>query len=117
VPFEATGAPVDMAALRVLADGDVAFARELIQDFATTGNSSLEDIVRSIQDGDRGAVARSAHALKGASASMHAATVRSLAEQLEGASTQLSEQELHTLAGQLQQELNRALHYLAQQVA
>jgi PAS domain S-box-containing protein len=117
VRVDATGAPVDWAALRVLADGDVAFTRELIQDFATTGNSSLQDIARSIQDGDRGAVARSAHALKGASASMHAASVRSLAEQLEGASTQLSEQELHTLAGQLQQELNRALHYLAQQVA
>jgi hypothetical protein len=48
---------------------------------------------------------------------MHAGTVCSLAEQLEGASTQLSEQELHSLAGQLEQELNRALCYLAQQVA
>jgi PAS domain S-box-containing protein len=116
-PPDAGGAPVDLAALQMLADGDLAFARELIHDFASTGNTSLQQILRSIEDGDRSAVARSAHTLKGASASMHAGSVCSLAEQLEGASTQLSEQELHTLASQLEQELTRALHYLAQKVA
>jgi hypothetical protein len=40
-----------------------------------------------------------------------------LAERLEDASAQLSEQELQTLATQLQQELARALDYLTQQVA
>jgi two-component system, sensor histidine kinase and response regulator len=109
--------PVDLDALRLLADGDAVFARELIQDFAATGNSSLQEIARSIRDDDRGALARSAHTLKGASANMHAGMVHSLAEQLEGASRQLSAAELQSLAGRLQQELGRALDYLARQVA
>jgi len=110
-------APVDLAALQVLVDGDTDFTRELINDFAATGNSSLQQIVRSIQSDDRRALAECAHSLKGASASIHADAVRSLAEQLERVSPATSSEDLHLLAAQLQRELERALQYLAQKVA
>jgi len=109
--------PIDIEALRILVDGDPAFERELIGDFISSGRTTLDELLLAIHRNDLNAVQRSAHNLKGASASLHAAAATSLAEQLEDAARCGDDLAVELVADGLRRELERTMEYLARRVA
>jgi PAS domain S-box-containing protein len=109
--------PIDLEALRILVDGDPAFERELIGDFISSGRATLDELLLAIHRNDLNAVQRSAHNLKGASASLHAAAATSLAEQLEDAARCGDNLAVELVADGLRRELERTMEYLARRVA
>jgi two-component system, sensor histidine kinase and response regulator len=78
-------AAIDMAALRNLTGGDVEFERELAQTFASSGDQCLAEIIAALQVSDYDTVRKRAHALKGASANIHALSLSKVASNLENA--------------------------------
>ena len=63
---------VDLEALHELTGGDVDFERELIETFVASGDKCLAEIVAALQANDFETIGKRAHALKGASANIHA---------------------------------------------
>jgi signal transduction histidine kinase/DNA-binding response OmpR family regulator len=81
-----TAAPaVDIEALRALTDGDEDFERELIATFIESGDKNIADIVAALAAGDYETIGRRAHALKSASANIHALGLSETAAKLERA--------------------------------
>ncbi|MET0499184.1 MAG: response regulator [Steroidobacteraceae bacterium] len=109
--------PIDIDALRIIVGGDPAFERELINDFISTGRATLDELLLAIQRHDLIAVQRSAHHLKGASATLRAASTVSLAEELEVAARRGDEFAVEKKADGLRRELQRTIEYLAGRVA
>jgi len=109
--------PIDVEALRILVDGDPEFERELVGDFISSGRATLDELLLAIHRNDLNAVQRSAHSLKGASASLHAAAATSLAEQLEDAARCGDDLAVELVADGLRRELERTMDYLARRVA
>jgi HPt (histidine-containing phosphotransfer) domain-containing protein len=101
-----TGAPpVDMAALHALTDGDVEFERELITTFITSGDHSLSDILAALSVQDFETIGRRAHALKSASANIHAAHLSRTASKLESAAKTGEAAEIDSLVNELAADL------------
>src|SRR3984957_1377130 len=63
---------VDMSALRVLTGGDVEFEKELVDTFVSSGDQCLAEILAALRVNDFATIGKRAHALKGASANIHA---------------------------------------------
>jgi CheY-like chemotaxis protein len=82
-PSVASAAPVDLHEFQSVTDGDQAFAQELVSAFILSGEQQLAEIAAALSQGDRAAVAKAAHKLKGASANIHAQVLKSVAERLE----------------------------------
>src|SRR5690606_19462325 len=80
---EPAAPPVDLPALHELSGNDTEFERELVETFIRSGDQTLERIVSSLAGGDLKGLKRAAHCLKGASANLHAHTLRDAARQLE----------------------------------
>jgi len=78
-------AAVDLEALRGLTDGDAEFERELIATFIASGDKNLAEILTALGARDYETIARRAHALKSASANIHALTLARTAAKLEQA--------------------------------
>jgi two-component system sensor histidine kinase/response regulator len=76
---------VDMTALRELTGGDAEFERELLQTFVSSGDQCLADILAALRAGDFDTIGSRAHALKGASANIHASGLAAAASSLERA--------------------------------
>jgi CheY-like chemotaxis protein len=76
---------VDMTALRELTGGDAEFERELLQTFVSSGDQCLADILSALRAGDFDTIGSRAHALKGASANIHASGLAAAASSLERA--------------------------------
>ena len=84
--FKASSPPaVDRAALRELTGGDVEFERELAETFVASGDQCLAEIIAALRISDLDTVRKRAHALKGASANIHAAGLSQVASSLESA--------------------------------
>jgi len=98
-------AEVDLEALRELTGGDVEFQRELVATFVSSGDQCLADIVAALAAHDLDTVGKRAHALKGASANMHAHTLSTAASNLENAARAESVHELGTLVQTLKEHL------------
>jgi CheY-like chemotaxis protein len=110
---EHLAAPVDLDALRVLADGDPEFARELMRSFIESGTSALREITLALaSDDQRGVVANNAHILKGAGAAIQAAAVSIAAGRLEAAARSGENEPLATLTEELRHEVAEAVQYL-----
>jgi HPt (histidine-containing phosphotransfer) domain-containing protein len=109
--------PVDLVALKVLTEGDDDFERDLVASFSNTCNTGLRDIGQALKAGDAKSVARVAHALKGAGASMHASAVSVAAANLEAAAREGEPQPLEDLAQSLRSEVERAVDYLQRKSA
>jgi CheY-like chemotaxis protein len=105
-------APVDLAALRVLAEGDREFERELVTSFISTGDTALAEILQALSSGDAARVEHSAHSLKGAGASMQAAAVSLAAARLEAAARNPDTVSLADLTEELRRALTHATEYL-----
>jgi PAS domain S-box-containing protein len=76
---------VDRAALRELTGGDIEFERELAETFVKSGDQCLAEIIAALKASDWETVRKRAHALKGASANIHAVGLSQAASSLESA--------------------------------
>jgi HPt (histidine-containing phosphotransfer) domain-containing protein len=101
-----------LEALRVLADGDAEFARELIRSFIDSGTTALQEIAQALASEDHRGIADSAHILKGAGATIQAAAVTMAAGRLEAAARSGSNELLAMLTDELHHEVTHAIQYL-----
>jgi two-component system, sensor histidine kinase and response regulator len=99
--------PIDLEKVRSATAADDAFLRELARTFVANTEQLIDDIRRCVTGGDRQGLARAAHSLKGASASMHAEPLRELARELEARATDFSEAELAERVTRLARECER----------
>jgi CheY-like chemotaxis protein len=109
---EVVAAPVDLEALRVLADGDAEFARELIRSFIDSGTAALREIAQALASEDQRGIVDNAHILKGAGATIQAAAVSLAAGRLEAAARSGGKVSLAMLTEELQHEVTQAIQYL-----
>jgi PAS domain S-box-containing protein len=97
---------VDVAALHQLTGGDAEFERELVDTFVSSGDQSLAEIIQALQTGDFETIGKRAHALKGASANIHAHGLSAAASSLESAARANSTLEIDGLVRQLTHKLH-----------
>lgn len=109
---DADVSPVDLVALRVLADGDPEFEREVIDTFIDNGNAALRDLVSALAANNIGDIGRIAHRVKGASASIQASAVSHAASRVEAAARSGGGESLAVLADDLRHEVTEAIEYL-----
>jgi HPt (histidine-containing phosphotransfer) domain-containing protein len=105
-------APVDLARLHEITDGDVEFTQDLIATFVESGTEVLAELQLAIGLEDRQAIARVAHKLKGASANIHAVPLRQLCNELESNAASYSLLELQATQTRVATEFKRAGDYL-----
>jgi CheY-like chemotaxis protein len=104
---------VDLAALHELTGGDAEFQRELLETFVTSGDKCLAEIVAALEISDLDTIGKRAHALKGASANIHAHTLCAAATNLENAARTNSVQQIDALVRQLSERLHAVNAQLA----
>ena len=102
---DAGSAEVDLEELRKVTGGDSAFERELLATFISSGDECLAEIVTALRTRDVDTIGRRAHALKGASANIHAHPLSRAASNLEQAARMNSVGELDGLVRQLGEKL------------
>jgi HPt (histidine-containing phosphotransfer) domain-containing protein len=102
---EAMPSEIDLEALRELTGGDADFERELVDTFIASGDQCLAEIVTALHIRDFETIGKRAHALKGASANIHAHQLCTAAMNLEKAARANSVGELDGLVRQLGEKL------------
>jgi two-component system, sensor histidine kinase and response regulator len=106
-------APVDLRGFRDVTGGDDAFAQELAATFIAGGDAQLAEIAAAVNHGDRAALARAAHKLKGACANIHAISLLALTQRMETDSGGADLQTLQNGYLLLQQEFERTKQFLS----
>ena len=96
---------VDMTALRELTGGDADFERELVETFISSGDQCLTEILSALHVADFDTIGKRAHALKGASANIHASGLAAAASSLEKAARANSIPEIDGLVQELTEKL------------
>jgi two-component system sensor histidine kinase/response regulator len=96
---------VDMDALRELTGGDIEFERELVETFVSSGDKCLAEILTAYRAKDFETIGKRAHALKGASANIHASGLAAAASSLESAARANSTAEIDGLVQELTEKL------------
>jgi HPt (histidine-containing phosphotransfer) domain-containing protein len=96
---------VDMDALREITGGDAEFERELLATFVSSGDKCLAEILTAYRAGDFETIGKRAHALKGASANIHASGLAAAASSLESAARANSTAEIDGLVQELTEKL------------
>jgi len=97
---------VDMNALRELTGGDAEFERDLVETFVSSGDKCLAEILSALRTSDFETIGKRAHALKGASANIHATGLAAAASSLEIAARANSVQNIDGLVRQLTEKLH-----------
>jgi CheY-like chemotaxis protein/HPt (histidine-containing phosphotransfer) domain-containing protein len=97
---------VDMSALRELTGGDAEFERDLVETFVSSGDKCLAEILSALRTSDYDTIGKRAHALKGASANIHASGLAAAASSLEIA---VRANTVHNIDG-LVRQLTEKLH-------
>jgi signal transduction histidine kinase/DNA-binding response OmpR family regulator/HPt (histidine-containing phosphotransfer) domain-containing protein len=105
--------PVDMAGFNAITAGDAEFAAELKETFASSSADIIEEIQHAAAAGNREALERAAHKLKGAAANMGAGPLAQLAATIDGDVQRLSADELAALTQELIKERKRVIAFLA----
>jgi two-component system sensor histidine kinase/response regulator len=105
-------APMDLGPFNRLTAGDPEFAHDLAGTFAASGRQQLLEINRALEAADRGALARAAHKLKGASANLHAQALVDLTARLEVEAGAAQLTQLRQLGDAVQHEFNRTNDFL-----
>jgi PAS domain S-box-containing protein len=98
-------AEVDMSALHELTGGDTEFERELVETFVSSGDQCLTEILSALRVSDFDTIGKRAHALKGASANIHATGLAAAASSLESAARANSVREIDGLVQELTERL------------
>jgi polar amino acid transport system substrate-binding protein len=101
----APSAAIDREALRSVTGGDIEFERELARTFVTSGDQCLAEIIQALRIEDFDTVRKRAHALKGASANIHAVGLAKVASTLERAAASESVPPLGNLVQELTEKL------------
>jgi CheY-like chemotaxis protein len=96
---------VDMSALREVTGGDLEFEKELVETFITSGDRCLAEILAALRISDFDTIGKRAHALKGASANIHASGLAAAASSLEIAARASSVREIDGLVQELTERL------------
>ena len=96
---------VDMNALHELTGGDQEFERELVDTFVSSGDQCLAEIISALRISDFVTIGKRAHALKGASANIHAARLAAAASSLESAARANSLGDIDGLVQELTERL------------
>ena len=96
---------VDMNALRDLTGGDTEFERELVETFVSSGDQCLADIASALHIRDFDTIGKRAHALKGASANIHAQALAAAASTLENAARRNSVDQIDRLVREVREKL------------
>jgi CheY-like chemotaxis protein len=104
--------PIDLGYFEELSNGDVQFVDELLADFSSDAQASLEKLGTSIGAGDRLTTARIAHRLKGTSATSRAEVMRQAAEKLEKDSPFASVAQLAADHAELAAAVRRTLEFI-----
>ena len=104
--------PIDLNALNELIDGDCHFARDLAATFIDSGEQQIAEMQRAAARGDREALAKAAHKLKGACANIHAQSLHVLAQRIETDSNSAATDALEAAVARLRQEFDRAKQFL-----
>jgi two-component system, sensor histidine kinase and response regulator len=97
---------VDLSALHELTGGDADFERDLIETFVASGDKCLADILEALRVSDYETIGKRAHALKGASANIHAHRLSAAASHLEIAARSNSLREIDGLVRQVKETLS-----------
>jgi signal transduction histidine kinase/CheY-like chemotaxis protein/HPt (histidine-containing phosphotransfer) domain-containing protein len=105
--------PVDMRAFNELISGDDNFARELAATFIVSGEQQLAELRLAAANGNRDALQRAAHKLKGACANIHAHALQAFAQRLEIDSKDAAAAALEASIARLQLEFERAKQFLS----
>jgi len=105
-------APINLARLNEITDGDAEFAKELVETFIVSGEQQLAEMHAALVAADRVALARVAHKLKGACGNIHADALHTLAAQLEAEAPTASEADLQNYTALLQQQFAHAKEFL-----
>jgi two-component system, sensor histidine kinase and response regulator len=103
---------VDLPRFDTVTDSDAGFARELIDAFVATCAEVEHEMEVAVAAGDRKALARAAHKLKGAAANIHAQLLRLHAEELEACSFTMDELALDIHLMQMRLYIERTTQYL-----
>jgi HPt (histidine-containing phosphotransfer) domain-containing protein len=111
------GAPVDLAMLAEVTDGDPEFAQQLIDAYIGSSNQSLQEMQLATQNDDRVGLSKAAHKLKGASANIYAVLVRELAAAIENQAADVPTEELQVMIASIAEEIERAQQHLLTAVA
>jgi polar amino acid transport system substrate-binding protein len=96
---------VDLGALREITGGDQEFERELLATFVASGDQCLAEILSALRLCDYETIGKRAHALKGASANIHAPGLAAAASSLESAARANSVDEIAGLVRELTEKL------------
>jgi PAS domain S-box-containing protein len=108
--------PLDRHAFGELTGQDSEFAREIAHTFLETSKQLLAQLDHCAEQGDRAAIARAAHSLKGACANIHARPLYELCGELESGAASLGAPQLAELMAGIAAERRRvaaALHGVA----
>ena len=105
--------PIDLRALNDLIDGDTEFGRDLATTFIDSGEQQLAEMQRAVASGNRDALAKAAHKLKGACANIHAPNLRAMAHRLEIDSKAAAVEALESGLATLRQEFARTKQFLS----
>jgi CheY-like chemotaxis protein/HPt (histidine-containing phosphotransfer) domain-containing protein len=108
--------PLDVAQLRELAGDDAEFFRSIAETFASSSAQLLGQMRAAAATGDAVALAKAAHALKGASANLYAEKLREQSAELQSSRGKFSRAELESRLAEMTRESERvctALHGLA----
>jgi len=103
------GPPLNLARVAAIAEGDVAFAAELLRTFAETVQTVTAALVQAIADQDRDALAREAHKLKGAAGNVGADRLQQLVEILHNAAAEAAFDDLARTVTDIQVEARSVL--------
>jgi len=98
-------AEIDMDALHEITGGDREFERELVETFVVSGDQCLSEILAALNVSDFDTISKRAHALKGASANIHASGLAAAASSLEKAARANSVDEIGGLVQELTEKL------------
>ena len=88
-----------------LTGGDVEFERELAETFVSSGDQCLAEILAALRNNDFETIGKRAHALKGASANIHATRLAAAASSLESAARKNLHGEIDALVRELREKL------------
>jgi PAS domain S-box-containing protein len=113
--LHSAAAPIELARWREITDGDTEFAQELAQTFIVSGAEIIDELQRACGGLDRVALSRAAHKLTGASANIHAESLRVLSSVMESQAAFVEEAALVTMLPGIEREYRRVVIFFNEQ--
>lgn len=102
---------VDLSPLREITDGDKQVEKELIRCFIEQSDGNLQELDKSLKDGDSNTWREVSHMLKGAAAGIGAGTLHQLCERAQNLEPSATEEQL-ALFTQIKMEYEKVRKFL-----